>query len=62
MFRWRFVVEDGRRSGCTYSQPDLIIGATGLVHGLTVVSRNATDFVRARIPVTDPWREVGGTS
>ena len=33
MFRWRLLVEEGRKSGHTYSQPDLIIAATALHHG-----------------------------
>jgi hypothetical protein len=57
MFKWRLLVADGRRAGHTYSQPDLIIAATALVHGLTVVSRDAGDFKRARVPVINPWRE-----
>jgi len=31
------LVADGRKAGNTYSQPDLIIAATALHHGLTVV-------------------------
>jgi toxin FitB len=38
--RWRVLVEDGRKAGYTFSQPDLIIAATALHHGLTVVTRN----------------------
>jgi hypothetical protein len=30
MFKWRLLVEDGRKAGHTYSQPDLIIAATAL--------------------------------
>jgi len=33
MFRWRLLVEDGRKAGHTFSQPDLMIAATGLEHG-----------------------------
>nr|WP_207199608.1 type II toxin-antitoxin system VapC family toxin [Rhodoplanes elegans] len=55
MLEWRILVEAGRKAGHTYSQPDLIIGATALVHGLTVVSRDTDDFVRAEVPVVDPW-------
>lgn len=55
MFRWRVLVEEGRRHGHTFSQPDLIIGATALEHGLTLVTRNRADFERARVPVFDPW-------
>jgi toxin FitB len=58
MYKWRLLVEEGRKVGHTFSQPDLIIGATALVHGLTVVSRDTSDYRRAGVPVLDPWREV----
>ncbi|MFL9827674.1 type II toxin-antitoxin system VapC family toxin [Rhodoplanes sp. SY1] len=56
MLEWRILVEAGRKAGHTYSQPDLIIAATALVHGLTVVTRDTDDFSRAEVPVVDPWR------
>lgn len=56
MFKWRLLVEEGRKAGHTYSQPDLIIAATALEHGLTVVSRDTTDYERARVPIFDPWK------
>jgi predicted nucleic acid-binding protein len=56
MFKWRLLVEDGRKSGHTFSQPDLIIAATGLHHGLTVVTRNTGDFEKARVSLFDPWQ------
>jgi toxin FitB len=56
MFKWRLLVEDGRITGHTFSQPDLIIAATALCHGLTVVTRDEGDFERARVPVVNPWR------
>jgi len=59
MFKWRLLVADGRRAGHTYSQPDLIIAATALHHGLTVVSRDTSDFKKARVPILNPWRETG---
>jgi toxin FitB len=59
MFKWRLLVADGRKAGHTYSQPDLIIAATALHHGLTVVSRDTSDFKKARVPVVNPWRETG---
>ncbi len=55
MFRWRLLVEEGRRAGYTFSQPDLIIASTALDHGLTVVTRNVSDYQRARAPVFNPW-------
>ena len=60
MFKWRLLVEDGRKAGHTYSQPDLIIAATALHHGLTVVTRDTADFERARVPVLNPWNEPAG--
>jgi predicted nucleic acid-binding protein len=55
MFRWRIVVEEGRRAGHTFSQPDLIIAATALHHGLTIVTRDRRDFEKAGVPVINPW-------
>ena len=57
MFKWRLLVEDGRKSGYTFSQPDLIIAATALHHGLTVVSRDVSDYQKARAPVLNPWSD-----
>jgi len=37
MLKWRVMLEEGRNSGHTFSQPDLIIGATVAHHGLTDV-------------------------
>ena len=55
MFRWRLLVEEGRRQGYTFSQPDLIIAATALQHGLAVVTRDVADYQRARVPLLNPW-------
>ena len=55
MFKWRLAVEEGRKSGYTFSQPDLIIAATALHHGLVVVTRNVDDHRRAHVPVHNPW-------
>lgn len=55
MFKWRLLVEDGRKAGHTFSQPDLIIAATALHHGLTVVTRDSDDFKRVRVPLLNPW-------
>ncbi len=57
MFRWRVLVEEGRKTGHTFSQPDLIIAATALQHGLTVVTRDRSDFDKARVPVFNPWEQ-----
>jgi predicted nucleic acid-binding protein len=55
MFRWRVLMEEGRKTGHTFSQPDLIIAATALHFGLTVVTRDRGDFDKAGAPVVNPW-------
>ena len=62
MFKWRLLVEDGRKVGHTFSQPDLIIAATALHHGLTVVTRDVSDYQKARAPVLNPWLDTPPTS
>lgn len=57
MFKWRLLIEEGRKAGHTFSQPDLIIAATALHHGLTVVSRDTSDYTKARVPVVNPWTD-----
>ena len=44
------LVEDGRKTGHTFSQPDLIIAATALHHGLTVVTRDVSDYAQSARP------------
>lgn len=56
MFKWRLLVEAGRKAGHTFSQPDLIIAATAQHHGLTVVSRDTSDYAKARITAFNPWQ------
>jgi predicted nucleic acid-binding protein len=55
MLKWRLLVEEGRKTGHTFSQPDLIIAATAIHHGLTVVTRDRSDYDKARVPVVNPW-------
>ena len=55
MFKWRLLVEEGRKASHPYSQPDLIIAATAQHHGLTIVSRDTTDYAKARVDVFNPW-------
>ena len=61
MLKWRLLVEDGRKAGHTFSQPDLIIAATALHHGLTVVTRDVSDYQKARAPVFNPWLDTPPT-
>ncbi len=55
MLKWRLLVEEGRKTGHTFSQPDLIIAATALQHGLTIVTRDTRDYAKARAALFNPW-------
>ena len=55
MLKWRLLVEEGRKSGHTFSQPDLIIAATAIHHGHTIITRDRRDYDKARAPVMNPW-------
>ena len=55
LIKWRLLLEDGRKTGHTFSQPDLIIAATAAHHGMTVVTRDRSQFDKARVPVLNPW-------
>jgi predicted nucleic acid-binding protein len=55
MLKWRLLVEEGRKVGHTFSQPDLIIAATAQHYGITVVTRDTADYAKARVAVLNPW-------
>jgi hypothetical protein len=55
MLKWRLLLEEGRLAKHTFPQPALIIAATALLHGLTIVTRNSRDFARTRVSVSNPW-------
>lgn len=52
---WRQLVDAGRKQGYTFSQPDLFIAATALIHDLCVVTRNIADFEKAGVQIFDPF-------
>ena len=39
------------------NESDALIAATALVHGLTVVTRNVSDFKSSGVPLLNPWDE-----
>lgn len=51
----RLIIETGRKAGHTFSHPDALIAATASRHGLTVVTRDPSDFVAAGVTAIDPW-------
>ena len=55
--KWRLLVEDGGKAGHTFSQPDLFIAATARHHGLTIVSRDTVEYLRAGVAVFSPWTD-----
>ena len=55
MLKWRVLVEEGRKTGHTFSQPDLIIAATAIHHGFTIVTRDRSDYDKTRVPLFNPW-------
>jgi len=55
MLKWRLLVEEGRKTGHTFSQPDLMIAATAIHHGLTVVTRDRSEFDKAHVRIVNPW-------
>jgi toxin FitB len=57
MLKWRLLVEEGRKVGHTFSQPDLIIPATAQHHGITVVTGDTSEYAKARVPVFNPWTD-----
>lgn len=57
MLKWRLLVEEGRKAGHTFSQPDLIIAAAALHHDMTVVTRDVNEFRIAGAAVFNPWTD-----
>jgi toxin FitB len=52
---WRRMVEQGRKQGYTYSQPDLFIAAIAVLNDLCVVTRNVMDFQKSGVAVFNPF-------
>ncbi len=57
LLTWRRLVAEGQKPRYIYSQPDVLIAATALVHGLAVVTRNTADFEQAGVTLTNPWQD-----
>jgi toxin FitB len=55
ILKWRHMVEQGRKQGYTYSQPDQFIAATAALHDLCVATRNVIDFQMSGVVVFNPF-------
>jgi toxin FitB len=53
--RWGVIAAAAKRRGKPLSVIDGLLAATALHRNLTVVSRNAGDFVTAQVQVLNPW-------
>ena len=54
--RWAELLGRLRAKGWAMPIKDSLIAATALVHDLTVVTRNTSDFVKADVDLFDPFR------
>jgi predicted nucleic acid-binding protein len=55
LLRWRWLVWEGQKVNYTFAQPDALLAATALEHGLGVVTRNTGDFAYAGVRLLNPW-------
>jgi toxin FitB len=53
--RWAQLLVDLRKSGSAMPIKDSMIAATALAHGLTVATRNCSDFEKAGVMIVDPF-------
>ena len=53
--RWGELSAEASRQGRTIHVVDGLLAATVMVHGLTLVTRNVTDFAAVPVPIENPW-------
>jgi predicted nucleic acid-binding protein len=55
--RWAKLLAELRAAGHAMPIKDSLIAATALAHGLTLVTHNQRDFIRAGVKIVDPFVE-----
>ena len=56
--KWGELSGAAARRGVTVSMADGLIGATAIIHGLTVVTRNVEDLAATGARVLSPWEDL----
>lgn len=54
--RWAQLLADLRQRGQAMPIKDSLVAATALLHGLTVVTRNVSDFEKAGVKIINPFK------
>ena len=60
MERWAELQIATQKAGRSLPLIESLLAATALAHGLTLATRNLTDFKSAGVPLLDPWASSGG--
>ena len=53
--RWGVLSASAQKAGVSLGAMDAFLGATAVVNGLTLVTRDASVFERLSVPVLNPW-------
>lgn len=54
--KWAHLAAAEKKRGRTLPMADGLLLATAAIHGLTIVTRNESDFEDRGVPVYNPWR------
>jgi predicted nucleic acid-binding protein len=55
--KWAELLARLRATGKAMAIKDSLIAATAVVHGLAMATRNRNDFVKAGVPIVDPFTD-----
>lgn len=56
--KWGEITGSKKKTGVQIPVIDGLLAATGIIHSLTLVTRNTDDFMVAELPVFNPWEGV----